>query len=266
MATQPAEHDEESPDRRRGEMTIIEHLIELRSRVMWISIAVVGGMVIFFIPPIGFGFIEWLEGPAKASDPDFKPQFIEPMENLVTFFRVALLGGVTVGMPMIVYQSIRFVGPALTPTEKRWMYPIVIGASLSFVGGLAFAYYVILPPALDFLLNFGSDVAEPEFRIGNYISFVTRIMLIMGLVFQTPIVIMGLAKLRVVHWRKLRSMWRVAIVGAFVISAVVTPTIDPITQSLVAGPMIVLYFVGIGLAWVVRPRVPAEEPAEEAES
>lgn len=234
------------------EMTLLDHLIELRNRVTWAAAAVVGGMLILFIPAIGFKLIEFLLEPARQTIPDFRPQYIEPMENVVTYFRVALLGGITLGMPMIIYQTVRFIGPALTPVEKRWMYPIVIGGSLAYVGGMAFAFLFVLPPAMEFLLTFGSDFAEPDIRIGNYINFVTRIMFVMGLVFETPIIVMGLARLGVVTAGQLLNYWRFAIVGAFVISAIATPTIDPITQSLVAGPIIVLYFVGIALAWLVK--------------
>ena len=108
------------------------------------------------------------------------------------------------------------------------------------------------PPSLGFLLDFGSTIAEPNIRIGNYINFVTRMLGVMGLVFETPLVVMGLAKLGVVTWRKLIGWWRFAIVVAFIISAVATPTIDPVTQSLVAGPIVLLYFVGIALAWLVK--------------
>jgi sec-independent protein translocase protein TatC len=239
------------PPRSGGEMTLLEHLLELRSRVMWCAIAVAAGMMLFFIPPIGFRLIDFLLEPGRQALTDFRPQFIEPMENIVTYFRVALLGGIAVGMPMVVYQAMAFVTPALTPMEKRWLFPIVIGASLAFLGGLAFGYWIVLPITLEFLFTFG-DYAEPNIRIGNYINFVTRMLLIMGLVFETPLIVMGLAKVGVVNARKLLKMWRLAIVGAFILSAIVTPTIDPVTQSLVAGPIIVLYFVGIGLAWLVR--------------
>ena len=153
---------------------------------------------------------------------------------------------------MIVFQTLRFVAPALTSNEKRWIYPIALGASLAFLGGMAFGYLYILPVTLKFLLTFGSNVAEPNIRIGNYISFVTRMLFIMGAVFETPILVMGMAKLGLVTWRKLLGWWRFAIVICFTVSAVVTPTIDPITQTLVAGPMVLLYFAGIFLAWVVR--------------
>ena len=236
------------PDPRAGgEMSLLEHLLELRTRVMWSAIAVLAGMSVFFVPPLGFGFIEFLLEPARQSIPDFKPQFIEPMENVFTYFQVALLGGVALGMPMVVYQAMRFVSPALTPMEKRWIYPIVIGSTLAFLAGMAFCYYIVLPPALGFLLNFGSSFATADIRIGNYLGFVTRMLGIMGLVFETPILVMGLAKVGLVSAGQLLRQWRAAVVLAFVVSAIATPTIDPVT-----GPIVVLYFVGIGLAWLVR--------------
>lgn len=235
-----------------GEMTLVEHLLELRSRVTWMAIAIVVGMGIFFVPAIGFAAIEWLLDPARDSVPEFRPQAIEPLENISIYFKVALLGGITVAMPVVVYHVLRFVTPALTPNEKKWLFPIIIGATLAFVAGLAFAYYVVLPFTLGFLLTFGAEYAEPEWRIGNYVGFVTRIMLIMGAVFETPLLVMGLAKFGVVNARQLLRWWRYAIILAFIIAAVVTPTIDPITQAFVGGPIVVLYFVGIGLAWLVR--------------
>ncbi|RLT26706.1 MAG: twin-arginine translocase subunit TatC [Chloroflexi bacterium] len=245
-----------TPTRRQqlapGEMTILEHLQELRGRVMWMAIAVALGMGVFFVPTIGFGAVDLLIEPARVAHPGFKPQYIEPMENIVTYFQVALLGGVAAGMPMIVFQTLRFVAPALTSSEKRWVYPIALGAAGAFIGGMAFGYFFILPPSLGFLLDFGSSIAEPNIRIGNYVNFVTRMLGIMGLVFETPLIVMGMAMIGVVNWRKLLGWWRFAIVLAFVISAIATPTIDPITQSLVAGPIVALYFVGIALAWLVR--------------
>jgi sec-independent protein translocase protein TatC len=176
------------------------------------------------------------------------------MEGLVAYFRVALLVGLVGAMPIIVFELLMFVTPALTRQEKRWVYAVVLGASLAFAAGVAFAYYVALPPALGFLLNFPEDVAKPQIKIGSYVDFVTRLLFWTGVVFETPLLIMGLARFRVVNARQLLRLWRYAFIGAFVVSAVVTPSIDPVTQSLVAGPIIVLYAIGILLAWLVQPR------------
>ena len=237
-----------------GTMTLLEHLLELRTRVTWMAGAVAAASFVFFLPPIGFRLIAVLLDPARVAvgDPEWTPIFIEPLENIVTFFQVGLLGGVSVAMPVIVYHVLRFVSPALTRRERLWVLPIAIGASISFLLGLAFAYWVVLPLTLNFLLTFGDEFAQPELRIGNYISFVTRLLLVLGLVFETPLVVMGLAKLGAVSAGQLLRRWRIAVVGSFLLSAIVTPTIDPVTQSLVAGPMVLLFFVGIGLAWLVR--------------
>ncbi len=159
-------------------------------------------------------------------------------------------------MPVIVYQALRFVSPGLRPGERRWLYLTVLGAFILFLAGVAFAYYVALPPALDFLLNFGNDLAEPNIRVGSYIDFVTRLLFWTGVTFETPLVIMFLARFGIVSAGRLLHWWRLAFVAAFVVAAIVTPTVDPVTQSLVAGPIIVLYFLGIALAWLVQPRRP----------
>ena len=247
----PADAPEPPPG---GEMPLLGHLQELRTRVTWMAGAIVVGMCVFFPPPVNFAVWELLLRPAEARIDNFQPQAIEPLENLGAYFRIALMGGIALGMPMLVYQTLRFVTPALTPQEKRWTYPVVAGASLSFLAGMAFAYFVVLPAAYGFLFQFGSDLASPNPRISSYLDLTLRLLVILGFVFEMPIVIMGLARLRVVHWRRLLGWWRFAVIGAFVLAAIATPTIDPVTQSLVAGPMIALYAVGIGLAWIVRPR------------
>jgi sec-independent protein translocase protein TatC len=233
-------------------LTLIDHLRELRYRVMMSALGVVIGLAISAV--FADDFIRFLEEPAKAKREGFQLQFIEPFENFVTYFRVSLLGGLILGMPMILYHTLRFVGPGLHGSERRWLYGTVVGASALFLMGVAFAYYVALPPALDFLLNFNEDLAQPNIRIGSYIDFVTRLLFWTGVSFETPLVVMYLARFGIVRARQLLAWWRFAFVGAFVIAAIVTPTIDPVTQSLVAGPIIVLYFLGIGLAVIVQPR------------
>jgi sec-independent protein translocase protein TatC len=156
---------------------------------------------------------------------------------------------------MIVYQALRFVTPGLRPNERLWLYATVAGSFMLFLSGVAFAYYIALPPALDFLLGFGGgEIAQADIRVGSYVDFVTRLLFWTGVSFQTPLIVMYLARFGIVTAQQLLRWWRLAIVGAFIISAVVTPTIDPVTQSLVAGPIIVLYFLGIILAVFVQPK------------
>lgn len=244
-----AEKDEEVRDKA---LTLMEHLAELRFRVFMSAIGVVIGLAISAV--FGNQIIEFLKEPAEERREDFQLQFIEPFELFVTYFRVSLLGGLILGMPMIVYQGLRFVSPALRGSERWWLYGTVVGATALFLCGVAFSYYVALPPALDFLLNFDDDLATPNIRVGSYIDFVTRLLFWTGVSFETPLVVMYLARFKIVRANQLLRWWRIAIVGAFVIAALVTPTWDPVTQSVVAGPIIVLYFLGIGLAWLVQPR------------
>ena len=251
----PPETPSDAPEEDSGEryMTLIEHLEELRFRLFISAVFVVVGLgvSIFF----GERLIDFLKEPAESKNPDFRLQFIEPFELFVTYFRVSLLGGLIIGMPMIVYQGLRFVSPGLKAGERRWLYGTVAGAFALFLAGVAFAYYVALPPALDFLLGFGGgDLAEPNIRVGSYVDFVTRLLFWTGVAFETPLVVMYLARFGIVTAGQLLRWWRYSIVGAFIIAAVVTPTIDPVTQSIVAGPIIVLYFMGIILAVFVQPK------------
>ncbi len=233
-------------------LRLMEHLRELRTRVMISAIGVAIGVAISAY--FGKDLIDFLKQPAVDKSPNFRLQFIEPFELFVTYFRVALFGGLILAMPVIVYQVLRFVSPGLNPKERRWLIGTVTGATALFLSGVAFAYYIALPPALDFLLNFDTELAQPNIRVGSYIDFVTRLLFWTGVSFETPLVIMYLARFGLVRAGQLVRWWRLAIVGAFVIAAIVTPTIDPVTQSLVAGPIIVLYVLGIGLALLVQPR------------
>ncbi len=246
----PPETPGEEP--REKYLTLLEHLEELRYRLFMSALGVVAGLGVSAY--FGGDLIDFLKEPAESRNPDFQLQFIEPFELFVTYFRVSLLGGLVLGMPFVVYHALRFVAPGLKPGERRWLYLTVLGATGFFLGGVAFAYYVALPPALDFLLNFGEDLAEPNIRVGSYIDFVTRLLFWTGVSFETPLVVMFLGRFGIVSAGQLLRWWRFAIVGAFVIAAIVTPTIDPVTQSLVAGPIIVLYFLGILLAVFVQPR------------
>lgn len=232
-------------------LTIIEHLQELRYRVMVSAIALVVGVLIALWPLTKYA-ITFLVQPGKDEVEDFKLHQFQLMDYWTTYFRVSLLLGLAIAMPVIMYQFLAFIAPGLTRQERRWLYPIVAGASLMFVLGMAFAYYVELPPALRFLLNPNTDDVEATIGVQTYIDTVTRLLLVTGLVFQLPFVIMGMAKIGVVTSKKLMSWWRYAVLGAVVLAAIVTPSIDPVTQALVAGPILILYFLGAAMAKLVE--------------
>jgi sec-independent protein translocase protein TatC len=252
-STRPASRPEPPEEFNPAEkyMTLLEHIGELRVRLMICAgVMVIATAVSFYFAK---DIMSYLLTPAEDAQPGFKPIQTEPLEFISSYFKISLLSALAISMPVLIYQLIAFVAPGLTPEEKRWIIPIVVGSGLSFVAGLAFGFYVALPPAIDFLMNFGEDVADPTLRIGPYIDFVLRMLLISGITFQTPLLIMGLAKVRIVRGPWLIRQWRYVVVGAFILSAIVTPTIDPITQTLIAAPIIVLYGVGTGLAFLVQP-------------
>ncbi len=251
----PPEPPDEAPKEPSSEryLTVLEHIEEIRFRLFISAVFVVLGLGVSVY--FGQDVIDFLKKPAESRVEGFRLQFIEPMELFVTYFRVSLLGGLILGMPMIVYQGLRFVTPGLRPNERLWLYATVAGSFALFLSGVAFAYYIALPPALDFLLGFGGgEIAQADIRVGSYVDFVTRLLFWTGVSFQTPLIVMYLARFGIVTAQQLLRWWRLAIVGAFIVSAVVTPTIDPVTQSLVAGPIIVLYFLGIILAVFVQPK------------
>jgi len=247
--TQPP-HQEPSqqvqPSRHEGRvLTLLEHLQELRYRLMVSAGALVIAVAASFWPLTGW-FIDFLKEPADNR----KLYFFDPTEGWTTYFRVSLLLGIAISMPVLVYQFLAFIGPGLTKDERRWMYPLAIGATVAFLAGCAFAYYIELPPALRFLLD--PPEGEPLISVRKYFDFVTRLILVTGLVFELPLIVMGMAKIGVVRSRQLLGWWRYALIIAFVVAAVVTPSVDPITQSLVAAPIIVLYFLGTLLAKLVE--------------
>jgi sec-independent protein translocase protein TatC len=265
MAITQAPNDQQggdSPDQQHGgddkNLTLLEHLQELRYRLMVSAGALVVGMVVSLYPLTGW-ILHWIQEPARDRIDNFHLIFTQPLEYWTTYFQVSLMVGLTLAMPVILWQALAFIGPGLTRSEKRWAYPIVGGSTFMFILGCVFAYYVELPPALGFLLDTGG-VADPFISVEKYVSFVTKMLLVNGLAFQTPMIVMGLAKIGIVTSRKLLGWWRFAIVGAFIISAIITPSIDPVTQTLVALPMVFLYFFGIALAKLVegKPIIPRQ--------
>jgi sec-independent protein translocase protein TatC len=145
-----------------------------------------------------------------------------------------------------------FVFPALTPREKKYILLVLPWIAVMFAGGIAFGYFVLMPPAMKFLISFGSDIATPQIKIGNYISVITRLLLAIGLVFEMPVVTTFLARLGIITPKWLADKRKPAIIFAFILAAILTPTVDPINQSLVAVPLIILYEMSIWLARLVQ--------------
>jgi sec-independent protein translocase protein TatC len=238
-----------------GKQSLLTHLLELRQRLIKCVIAIAVGSVIAFI------FYEWIFYILKLPADELNLVFIEMTEMLGTIMRVCLIAGIIIAMPYLVFQGIMFVSPALTPREKKYVYIILPWIALMFMGGVAFGYFVLIPPATRFLLSFGADIASPEIRVGNYIAVIARLLLAIGIVFEMPVITTFLARLGVLkpHW--LSDHRRTAIIVAFILAAIITPTFDPINQCLVAIPLIILYEMSIWLARLVYKKPTIEETA-----
>lgn len=227
-------------DKRR--MTIFEHLDELRGRLIKSVIALM--VTTLFSLIFTSRFLKLLIAPMG----NLQPIFLRPTEMITTYFKIALISGVALAMPVIIYQFVLFILPALKPNERRYLYIIVPGATISFVVGLFFAYFALLPFAVRYLLNFGGDIARAQWTIGEYIGFVTTILLWIGLAFETPLVIFFLAKLGIITPAMLSHYRKYAILAIAVIAAVITPTPDPFNMMIVMVPLYLLYEAGVLLA------------------
>jgi sec-independent protein translocase protein TatC len=162
-------------------------------------------------------------------------------------------------MPVVMYQVLAFVVPGLTRDERRWLLGVVAGGTLMFGAGVAFAYFVELPRMLSFMLKPNAGEVQPTIGVTTYINTVTRILLMTGLLFQTPLVIMALAKAGIIKSVRLVRAWRYAVVVSVVVASFLAPSINPLTPIVVGIPILGLYGLGILLAWLVEPR--RREPA-----
>lgn len=224
---------------------LLEHLNELRIRLFKAF------LVLCMTTSLNFLFsnlvIQYLATPIGGID---KLVSIELTENIAIFMRVSLLSGVVLGMPFIVYQIMAFILPGLKKKEKAWLMTMVPFATLLFVGGILFTWFVMLPSAIPFLTNFIGITTQV--RPENYFDFITRLMFWIGICFELPLVIMFLAKMNVVTAKKLLSGWRYAFVAMAIISAAVTPTVDPVNMGLVMLPLVALYIISVVLARIVE--------------
>ena len=248
---------------RDQEQSLTAHFRDLRKRVL------ISGATVVITTVVAFSFhqqiIEALMGPVglgPATGGEAGLISTELTETLGVTMKVSFVAGLVGAFPMVLYQIILFVAPGLTPRERRYLFSFMPGAVLAFAGGVVFAYYILIPRAIDFLIGWGTDLATPQIRISNSVGIVLRLLFWMGVVFETPFVMFLLSKLGVVSSKGFARWRRHWIVIAFIIGAFITPTIDPISQSLVAAPLILLYEGGILLAKLAeRGRAPAPEPA-----
>jgi sec-independent protein translocase protein TatC len=225
-----------------AELTIFEHLSELRSRLFKATLALV------VTTAISMAFAERVLQLLIIPLGDKVPQTIRPTESFIVYFRVALIVGVTLSMPVIVYQIVRYMLPGLLPHEKKYLYFLLPGVFVCFAGGVCFAAFLMLPAAIQFLQGFLATIVDNRWTLDNYIDFVTRVMFWMGIIFQTPLIMFFMAKLNLVTAKKMSGFRKYAIVLCAIIAAMVTPTPDPVNMMIVMVPLYLLYEVGIILA------------------
>ena len=230
---------DELPD--EVEMSLFDHLEELRRRIFYALIAVGLGMIGCFlgVKPL----VALLEIPAQG----VKFLQLAPGEYFFVSLKVAGYSGLLVASPFVLYQIIQFVLPGLTRRERRLVGPVVLGSTVLFATGLVFAYWLLIPAALNFFITYGEGVVEQLWSIDRYFEFVLLLMFSTGLAFQIPIIQVLLGFLGIVSSEQMLSGWRSVVVGAVVLGAILTPSTDPLTQSLLAGAVLGLYFGGVGL-------------------
>jgi sec-independent protein translocase protein TatC len=234
-----------------GKMSFLEHLGELRTRIVWSLVGTGAGLIIslYFTQRI----MKFLARP--LADMKTELVFTTPTEAFWTYMKVAMVTGIFIAMPVILWQVWAFVAPGLHKHERKYAAPFVVIGSLLFILGGAFALLVVIPFSAKFLVTFGQEQGlKAMISVASYMDFVTKFTLAFGLVFQLPVVITLLSLIGVVTPEFLSKNRKYAILVNFIIAAVLTPTPDAVNQTLMAGPLILLYEVGIIAARLVRRR------------
>ena len=222
-------------------MTFLEHLEELRKRLLISIIAIViGASIVYFFSPEILSLLKKPAGPSLG-----KLKVLSLTEGFMSYFKIAIIGGIILSIPVIFYQVWAFISPALKPNERRHANLFILWTTISFLIGCAFAYFVILPFAIPYLLNFGSGELEPMITVSKYLSFTSMMILGCGAIFELPILIYLLTKLGIVTTDFLTRNRKYAVLVCFIAAAIITPTGDVVNLLLLAVPMIGLYEIGI---------------------
>jgi len=247
--TDPDWDKDPNEDSDAGKMSFLDHLDELRRRIIWAVVALAGGFLIccFFIQPI----FDFIMKPLQAMlPPGGTLIYTEPGEAFILYIKMAAIGGLLLASPAVMTQVWLFVAPGLYQHEKKLAIPFVVLSTVFFIAGAAFSHYVVFPMTWQFFIGFGTDYLKFTPRIEPAFSMYLKLMLGMGLVFQMPTIVLFLARMGVVTARFLFRNIKYAILIIFVLAAIITPGGDPMSQTALAAPMIGLYFLSIGLAWL----------------
>jgi len=245
-------------------MTFLEHLEELRRRILW-SLAVLAVCTVagFFVTT-QYGVIEFLTRPIRPLLDEGRLAYLHPTEPFMVTLKVSLFVGLVLAAPVLFWQFWRFVAPGLMEREKKIFLPAVLSSVLLFLGGASLAFFVVLPVGLRFFLGFAQEALEPVITIDRYFSFAVQITLMFGFVFETPLVILVLTYAGVLSPRTLRRYRRHAIVAMAIVSAILTPA-DIISMLLMLVPLYLLFEISVTLAGVIERRRERRAAALELE-
>ena len=226
-------------------MSVVDHLSELRTRLVIAIVAIIIGTLgaYYYVEDI----LQILVAPAG------KLYYTKPTEAFFTYMKISLVAGCIVSSPVWFYQIWAFIVPALSKGEKRVTFMVVPTAVVLFVVGVLFSYYLVLPMAIQFFIGFGTDELQPLFSIGQYIDFVIAFILPFGITFELPLILIALGILGILSSDRLREYRKMFILLAFIIGAAISPTPDMLSQTMIAGPMILLYEISYGvLRYIVK--------------
>jgi len=248
-----------------GEMPFLDHLEELRWRIIW-SIGALGiGLAIGFFVMVRYEVIAILQQPIAPFLNGHKLVFTHPGDTFSITLSMALILGVVLASPVIIYQLWAFLSPALHRHEKKVVIPVIVGAVLLFMAGVALAWFFVLPMTLKFLMNFQVESLEPMITASEYFSLVTILALTMGAVFELPILILGLAAMGLVTPRFLSGFRKYALVLSYIVAAFITPGDLFVTTFALMVPLYLLYELSVVLAFIVfRKRNRARYAAEQS--
>ena len=225
-------------------MTFADHLEELRQRILNSIFATL--ICIFFSFLLIKPLIQFLEIPAK----NIRLLQLSPGEFLFVSIKIAGYSGLIVALPYILYQVILFVSPGLTEKEKSLIFPAFLASGILFFLGLFFSWWILVPAAISFFIKFGADIVEPIWSIEKYFDFVLLLMSSTALAFQLPVLQFILGSLGIITTQKMLSSWRLVVISSAILSAIITPSTDPLTMSLLSISIVFLFFIGTGLTFI----------------
>lgn len=235
-------------------LSILGHFSEMRKRLIRSVVVLIIMIIVAFV--FWEQLVEILLYPAPEG---ITLQAVKMTEMFGTTMRICLVAGVILAMPYLTYELLMFVSPALTRSEKKYVYIALPWIALMFIGGVVFAYFIMIPSITNFLLGWGADLVTPQPMFSDYVNIVTRMLLVSGLVFELPVLTTFLARVGIIKPQWLASKWRGAIIISFILAAIITPTPDPINQSIVAGVLIFLYGLSLLLSKLVYRKKKIEE-------